>query len=558
MNTKSRVGVALAVLAGLTGAIGAGPAGAACPVAGCGGGGDPQTSTSLSVSRSDGTVTGGGIDCGATCTKSFSFPAGEQGPAVTLTASGGPSGFAPTWTGCDAAAGSSCDVDMTDDHLVHLGWVDVTDPQISGLTLPAKTADNVLASAWATDNAGVAEVVFAVDGVEVGSDTSGPPFQVGFGTTGLPEGTHHLSARAYDTSNRASTVVDQAFVVDRSTHVSLGATPASGALVNAIPALGFTADTDGIQSACRVYPAGSPSGASQGCASPYAPAIAADGDYVYEVRVVDNVNNSATATRAFTLDRTAPALAFTDGPDEGATVATPSITIRFATSDAHPGTVTCTVDGGAAGPCTSADSRTLTGLTDGTHTMTVLATDAAGNPASRTRTFAVALPKPATGDGGANAGQAPAGSTAGTGTGTGTGADTGGTQGGTPAAPGGDAGTPATGAGTPGAPAAPPALKVVPRLKSERHGARTAITQLKLAGLPAGTTLTVACTGGGCPFTTRAVTVKGGAADLSRLFTRKLLKAGAKVRLTVTAPVGPAQTITIAIVKGKAPRVTSA
>jgi hypothetical protein len=65
---------------------------------------------SLSVQRSgtgSGTVTGGGMDCGSTCSLSLA-----GGTAVTLTATPSTSSSFTSWSGCDSTNGNSCTVTM--------------------------------------------------------------------------------------------------------------------------------------------------------------------------------------------------------------------------------------------------------------------------------------------------------------------------------------------------------------------------------------------------------------------------------------------------------------
>ena len=96
----------------------------------------------LTVTKTAGTVTSpGAIDCGATCvvTRSVSRECldGECGSwpgatVFTLSASGGPAGYSPSWTGCGVAA--TCTVGLGDEEsggeirTVALSWVDTTAP----------------------------------------------------------------------------------------------------------------------------------------------------------------------------------------------------------------------------------------------------------------------------------------------------------------------------------------------------------------------------------------------------------------------------------------------
>ena len=82
-------------------------------LAACGGGsdgGNPTVYYTLSVQKSGsgfGTVTGGGISCGATCTASLA-----SGTAVTLTATPDAGSTFVSWAGCDTTAGATCNVTM--------------------------------------------------------------------------------------------------------------------------------------------------------------------------------------------------------------------------------------------------------------------------------------------------------------------------------------------------------------------------------------------------------------------------------------------------------------
>ena len=64
----------------------------------------------LSVQKSgdgSGTVTGGGIDCGSSCSSTLS-----DGTSATLTATPGTGSVFASWSGCDSATGNTCTVNM--------------------------------------------------------------------------------------------------------------------------------------------------------------------------------------------------------------------------------------------------------------------------------------------------------------------------------------------------------------------------------------------------------------------------------------------------------------
>lgn len=87
-------------------------------LAACGGGSDGGTTTTstLSVQKGgtgSGTVTGGGIACGVTCTASLG-----PGTAITLTATPDAGSTFASWAGCDSTAGPTCTLTVSADRTV--------------------------------------------------------------------------------------------------------------------------------------------------------------------------------------------------------------------------------------------------------------------------------------------------------------------------------------------------------------------------------------------------------------------------------------------------------
>jgi hypothetical protein len=78
------------------------------------------------------------------------------------------------------------------------------------VTLTAPTADSAVfgttpVSANAIDNTGVAGVQFRLDGTGLGSEDTSFPYSIGWNTTGVPDGTHVLSAVARDVDGNLAT-----------------------------------------------------------------------------------------------------------------------------------------------------------------------------------------------------------------------------------------------------------------------------------------------------------------------------------------------------------------
>jgi len=314
--------------------------------------------------------------------------------------------------------------------------------------------------------------------------------------------------------------------VDRQVALALGATPIAGGYTNAttVP-LTFTTDAD-VPAANRKC--GIQGGALATCGSPFAPTLPNAGSVTYVVEVTDDVGNKATATRQFTVDRTAPTASFTDGPDEGATVGTTAVTISFTTADASPKTVTCAVDGGAHAACTTATPHTLSGLSDGTHSLTVKVADAAGNVLEIKRTFAVKSvvvepDKPVT--------EKPVSETG---------------KPDTPTTPT----TPTTTGGT-------PFLPLVGHVTST-VGTRTKFNVLRVRNLPSGSKVSLTCKGSGCPFKSRQFSATGAALDLVKALKGRRLRAGAVLEVRITGPAGELRTSRYTILRARPPKVVRA
>lgn len=499
---------AVAAIAALTLAR---PAHAICNNCDPGGTGQHVYSSTLTVSKSSGTVSSSpaGINCGADCSETDTQsvdcadgdcpdPDASAWTTYTLSATGGPSGFAPSWSGCDSVSSNNCTVKNSTDKTVTLGWVDVTDPTVN-LTSPSnssKVGPSMSVSASAADNAGVSKVEFYVDGVLKATDTSAP-YGATISTSGYTQGSSHtVSARSYDTSNRVSSSSSATVTVDHAVSLTVGTPPAFTNATSVPVTFSTDSDVSAANQKCALDAA-----SLTACTSPFSPisAASADGTYTYTFSVTDDVSNNASATRSFVLDRTLPTAGFTDGPSDGGTVATSSITISFAYADANLDLVQCRVDASAFRACATADSQTLSGLTDGTHTFTLRVTDKAGNAREITRTFVVALPSSVTGGGGNN-GPGPSGGTLGA--------------------------TPTTGN-----------VSHAKLYTSFGHkGKRTLVKKLAITGIPAGSAITVKCKGAGCPFKSKSFSAKNGTLDLSKLFRGRRLKSGAALEIDVAPP----------------------
>lgn len=103
-------------------------------------------------------------------------------------------------------------------------------------------------------------------------------------------------------------------------------------------------------------------------------------DYTLVVSAWDRAGNTDSKTAQFTIDRIAPVITVT-GVADGQHRNTPA-TISWTVEDAHPGTVSATLDGADFASGTTVDAG-------GAHTLVITAVDQAGNSAEAHRTFVI-------------------------------------------------------------------------------------------------------------------------------------------------------------------------
>jgi hypothetical protein len=197
------------------------------------------------------------------------------------------------------------------------------------------------------------------------------------------DGAHTFKVRAADGAGNVSATVSYAFAVDTvAPAVSITSGP-SGA-VNDIHPLFTFASEPGATFECSLSQAAA---SWAPCTSPAAFSTADDGAYRFSVRATDQAGNTGPAAeRTFVLDTAGPAVTITRTPAAQTADATPDIAFS-----SEPGaTFECSLTTGAPiyGPCAS--PHAFAAVADGTYTVRVRATDAAGNTgAAATGTFTV-------------------------------------------------------------------------------------------------------------------------------------------------------------------------
>lgn len=177
------------------------------------------------------------------------------------------------------------------------------------------------------------------------------------------------------------------FVVDKSAPVvQISGPPAVGA--DRTARISFEVDDPGATVTCRVD-----EDEAVPCSSPFTAETLGDGSHTVTVTATDAAGNVGSKSTTFTVDTTPPVVDITGAP--ASPTNDPVAEIDF-TVDDDDAAVTCQVDHDEAGPCSS--PYTTDALGDGSHTVTVTATDQAGNAGSDTMTFTVDTVAPSTTD----------------------------------------------------------------------------------------------------------------------------------------------------------------
>lgn len=124
------------------------------------------------------------------------------------------------------------------------------------------------------------------------------------------------------------------------------------------------------------------------CVSPKVYTGLSDGQHAFQVRAKDAAGNTddTPEARAFSVDATAPALAFITQPSSA--IITSFTALAFGTGDSA--TVECSLNNAPFTACISPVA--LTGMQNGAHTFVVRGTDAVGNASLITATWSVEIP----------------------------------------------------------------------------------------------------------------------------------------------------------------------
>jgi hypothetical protein len=333
----------------------------------------------------DTTITGGPSGTVASTTATFTFSSTEAGSTFQCQFDGAGFGSCPaSYTGLGQgshtfqvrAVDAAGNVDPTPASQTFT--VDTVAPNTNLTPVSSPGNDNTPTFTFTSTEAG-STFQCRLDGAAFATCTS--PLT----TAALADGAHTFDVRAVDAAgNVDATPASQTFTVD-TTAPNTTLTPIATPTNDNTPTFTFSSDA-GATFQCRVDGA-----AFAACTSPLTTAALTDAPHTFDVRAVDSAGNvdPTPATQTFSVDTTAPNTTLTP-------IASPTndTTPTFAFSSEAGATFACRVDGAAFAACTS--PFTTDALLQGSHTVEVRATDAAGNvdptPASQTFTVDTTAP----------------------------------------------------------------------------------------------------------------------------------------------------------------------
>jgi hypothetical protein len=291
-------------------------------------------------------------------------------PKTTVTVSDGKLSL-------DAIGGTNTKIDFLDvtphDVTAPTASVSLSGTQDTG----GNYTTNVTATVTAADEvggSGLASVTYSLDG---GAAT---PYTTPVVVT--TNGNHTITATATDNATNSTTTAvtswtEQKVLPAPTATVTLAGTQGTGGIYTTdVQATITSTDNSGTGLASTSYTL------DGGVSTPYTGPItvSADGSHTINVSVMDNANNTGTATSSWTEDKTAPTASVTLSGTQGTGgIYTTDVVATVASADPSGGaglaSTSYTLDGGAATPYTAP----ITVSTDGSHTITVTVTDNAGN-----------------------------------------------------------------------------------------------------------------------------------------------------------------------------------
>src|SRR5207253_2299970 len=253
----------------------------------------------------------------------------------------------------------------------------------------ATVAGTILVSNAHSDNVGVVGVQFKLDGINLGPEVTAEPYSISWNTTLVADGTHSLTAVARDAAANTATSAAVSVAVDNAPPTVSISTPAAGSTVTGAITVSVSA-TDNVGVVGVQFKLDGVSLGAEVTTAPYAVSWnstkASNGIHSLSAVARDAAGNTATpAVVSVTVDNAPPTVSLT-APTAGASVAGTITVSASATDNVGVVGVQFKLDGANLGAevmvAPYAVSWTSTTTTNGVHTLTAVARDAAGNTAT--------------------------------------------------------------------------------------------------------------------------------------------------------------------------------
>jgi hypothetical protein len=192
--------------------------------------------------------------------------------------------------------------------------------------------------------------------------------------SGVADGAHTFQVRAIDPAgNVDASPASYGWTIDATPpDTSIGPSEPASLTTATGATFDFSSNEAGSTFACALDGA-----AFTSCSTPKSYAALADGSHTFQVRATDTATNTdpSPASYSWTIDTTPPVTSIGPTTPPAHTSST-SATFDLGSNEAGS-TFACSLDAGAYAACST--PKTYTGLADGTHTLSLRATDPAGN-----------------------------------------------------------------------------------------------------------------------------------------------------------------------------------
>jgi hypothetical protein len=310
-----------------------------------------------------------------------SFECQLDGGAFTTCAS--PISFSSLANGSHAFAVRAVDAAGNTSVAATFTWtVDIVEPTTSITAAPAGRTRSASASFSFTANEAGSTFECRLDAGPFATCVSPAAYPQ------LPDGRHVFEVRATDPAGNAdATPTGHEWTVDTTAPQTSIVSGPPTLTKNVTASFTLASSEPGSTFECRLD-----GGAFTACPTTTTLSALAEAGHTFEVRAADDLGNtdSSPAAHSWTVDVSPPDTAITTRPADPTSSTAPA----FAFASSEPSTFECRLDGGAFAAC--AAPTTYTGVTQGTHTFEVRATDGAGNvestPAAYTWTVDATAP----------------------------------------------------------------------------------------------------------------------------------------------------------------------